>query len=201
MPRKSRVILNARYCSLVPLSRNGQKVVAVCDCGRVGEFYVYNLVSGATKSCGCRRSLCAKHGAVISRHSPTFTSWTCMMDRCYYPGDKSFFRYGGRGIAVCDRWHTYLNFAADMGDRPKGTTLDRMSSNGNYEPSNCRWSDQRTQQNNRRNNHFIERGGVRKSVREWSRIVGLNPQTIHERIKRGWPESELFTPTRRTLTP
>lgn len=76
-----------------------------------------------------------------------------MRQRCENPNTPKFAHYGGRGIKVCDRWQSFENFAADMGERPKGTTLDRIDVNGNYESSNCRWATHLEQRHNRRDSH------------------------------------------------
>lgn len=80
----------------------------------------------------------------------TKLSWRAMHLRCYSPASNKYENYGGRGIAVCERWMTFAQFMEDMGERPDGTTLDRIDNDGNYEPSNCRWSTQSEQNHNKR---------------------------------------------------
>ncbi len=115
-----------------------------CDCGAIIEIEATRILLGKTRSCGCL----LRRTRTVS--IPTYGSWRAMRRRCNDPKNIGYRNYGGRGITVCERWQKFENFLADMGKRPEGTSLDRIDSNGNYEPGNCRWADAKTQAQNRR---------------------------------------------------
>lgn len=133
-------------------------LVCRCDCGTERTFRTSHLRSGLTRSCGCLKRETSevngrrnkRHGAASAR-TPTYSSWKAMRTRCLDENADAFARYGGQGIRICDRWSLFENFLADMGERPGGTSLDRINGNGHYEPSNCRWATNRTQTRNRKN--------------------------------------------------
>jgi hypothetical protein len=83
--------------------------------------------------------------------------------------------YGGRGITVCERWSSYENFLADMGECPDGLSLDRINVNGNYEPSNCRWATKDQQARNKRRNRFYTYNGKTMCLADWIREITGNP--------------------------
>lgn len=169
-------------------SKGARRWNCTCDCGAEVVVAGHHLRSGATRSCGClQRELMSKrstsHGKSRSR---TYTIWVRMRDRCANPKNLRFSQYGGRGIAVCDRWQSFGNFLADMGECPDGMSIDRIDANGNYEPGNCRWATEKTQQNNRRTNRMITFDGRTQSMSEWAREVGIKPGTLRARIESGW---------------
>jgi hypothetical protein len=118
-----------------------------------------------------------------------------MVDRCTKENTHNYKDYGGRGITVCDRWLDVNNFIEDMSTRPEGTSIDRIDNNGNYEPSNCKWSTDKEQSNNRRSSRYLEYNGESKTLVDWSRDTGIKQTTIGERLRRGWTiEQALETP-------
>ena len=112
-------------------------------------------VARGTRLSGCREGgifmpfVHGHAGSLRQRESPTYCSWRAMIDRCLGNG-RHVQWYKDRGITVCENWLSFVNFLADMGERPEGKTLDRINRNGNYEPGNCRWATSHEQQLNRR---------------------------------------------------
>ena len=150
-------ITGQRFSSLVVLRyAGGSKWGCRCDCGEEAIVDAANLKSGNTRSCGCRKGVIIrkrlfKHGhATKGAPSKTYSVWASMINRCRNPNDSHWEYYGGRGIKVCDRWHDFQNFLADMGESPPRLTLERVDNDGDYEPTNCVWDTMEVQSNNRR---------------------------------------------------
>ena len=122
----------------------------LCICGEIKNVSGGNLRANNTKSCGCfRKNRMTKHGL---QGSTEYWSWQHMKQRCLNPKNKRFKDYGGRGIKVCSRWlNSFENFLEDMGPKPGPKySIDRIENDGNYSPSNCKWSTVLEQNNNKR---------------------------------------------------
>lgn len=157
-----------------------------CDCGKTKVVNSHYLRGGNVQSCGCLKT--EGRGTHRMSYSSEHEAWTGMKQRCLCPTNKRFPLYGARGIKVCERWLQFENFLADMGQKPTPQhTLDRIDTNGNYEPSNCRWADSKTQQNNRRNNRFLEFNGQKLTCSQWAEKMGISSDLLRQRIDRdGW---------------
>jgi hypothetical protein len=134
-------------------NRTRHCAIVKCACGFEKLARVSSLTTGAMKSCGCTAheklyKFVYKHGM---HETKIFKLWSGMFSRCYNTKHLAYKYYGKRGILICKRWHKFVNFYADMGDRPNGKTLDRINNDKGYSPSNCKWSTYKEQANNRSN--------------------------------------------------
>ena len=136
----------------------------------------------------------------ISRHKQTYnrlySEHHSMIQRCYYTKNKSYPRYGGRGVVVCDEWRkdkqAFFDWALANGYKDN-LTIDRIDNSKGYSPDNCRWVTKRQQANNRRSNHLITANGETHTVSEWADITGIKVCTINSRIHDGWDEVKAVT--------
>ena len=158
-----------------------------CDCGRETFVSSAHLISGHTRSCGCIQREAVKsldNSTHKDSKSATYYTWNSMKSRCYNPKNDSYYRYGGRGIQVCDRWlNSYENFLEDMGHKPDECSLDRINNDGNYDPTNCRWATIYEQANNMSNNVRMEYSGEIKTISQWARTLNIPRDKIYRRHK------------------
>ena len=148
--------IGSKYNRLTVIGEAGRdkhgraKWLCLCDCGTETTAVGNCLRSGHKRSCGCYR---IKHG--LEKH-PLYGTWSNMKQRCYNPNTPRYAHYGGRGITVCNEWRdSFPQFLSDMGERPEGTSLDRIDVNGDYTPDNCRWATKIEQNLNRRANYQV----------------------------------------------
>lgn len=159
----------------------------LCDCGKNVEVIARNLISGESQSCGCRFSDLKKQNAKWqgTSYEPLYGVWRAMINRCNNPRNKSYCNYGKRGIKVCQEWNgDYLKFRAWAIENgyQKGLSIDRIDVNGNYEPSNCRWTSTDVQSINKRSTDYITYKGETRSLIEWARILGIKYKTLRGRL-------------------
>lgn len=165
-----------------------------CDCGTERIVDGSGLRRGASNSCGClNREAVTTHGLSnrSKNHHPVYGVWLSMKSRCNNPNAAFYSDYGGRGIKICDRWQSSFEaFMEDMGERPRGMTIERIDNNGNYEPGNCRWASRKEQVDNRRafKNHLpavlVSPDGIRHVikpgfVKKFCREKDLTPPPVY----------------------
>lgn len=169
--------------------------VECVDCRKVFERVTERLK--IIKKCPCNLG----RGGLRHGHakSATYRTWQNMIGRCIYPSSPSYSRYGGRGVTVCDEWRSFDRFLSDMGERPAGTTLDRIDGTKGYAPDNCRWATPIEQRRNMPQNTIIEFQGESMSLADWARRLGIDRHTLRSRVvRKGWPiERALTTPVKK----
>lgn len=190
-----------RFSKLLVLKRvenagNGHtQWLCKCDCGNKCVVTASNLRRGRQVSCGCYgKSVNAKNNVPTElKQSRIYTIWKDMLYRCNCEKSNRYSRYGLRGIKVCDEWvdnfNAFYEWAMSNG-YDDTLSIDRIDTNGNYEPSNCRWASRKTQARNRSTNRLLTYKGVTKCLAEWCEIYNLKQQTISQRIKYGWDDTE-----------
>lgn len=186
--------------ALEPIGQDKHKNViwrCKCDCGNIHEVVSRSLVNGSSKSCGClghgkfRNKTTEKHGYSKER---LYRVWGCMLNRCYDPNRSEYKNYGGRGIKVCNEWkNSYKAFREwaysngyDKSLSGRECSLDRVDSDGDYEPGNCRWISMSEQAWNKRDTVWLNYRGRSITFGEAEKIGGIAASTIRGRLKRGW---------------
>ena len=194
-------ITNQRFGRLTAVRRIGLKKrnslwLFNCDCGQSYEATAIKVRRGEIVSCGCyRRDESARR---LSRHglhgSVEYRIWRGLKQRCMNASNNGYFRYGGRGISVCNRWihgdgarSAFECFIDDMGKRPSSRhSIERKDNDGPYDKENCVWATATEQANNRRSNRFITHDGCTRTLKEWAVYCGVSPAAISDRLRKGW---------------
>lgn len=182
-------VTGTRYGRLVLIGRLARhKHLFQCDCGQKTTGQLSDVLYGRKLSCGClRKERATIHGHSGKAKSREYSSWMSMKGRCLNKSNTAYPWYGGRGIQVYKRWLTFENFLADMGAAPSQVhTIERLNSDGNYEPGNCRWATRKEQALNRRTNRLVEYNGKRQTVSEWVTLLKLDDELVRSRLKLGW---------------
>lgn len=170
-----------------------------CVCGVEKVMRNNNVLFGKTSSCGCYRK------KFVSEYKPGFKHglgrmllydvWYLMKRRCYEVGGKNYHQYGALGIKVCEEWKDNVSAFAEWAlanGYKKGLQIDRIDTNGNYEPSNCRFVTSKVNNNNRKNNRFLEFNGEVKTLQEWADEKGVERHFIYYRLKKGWSIDDIL---------
>jgi hypothetical protein len=193
-------LLRQRFGRLLVIGYSHAKVNrhwhCLCDCGRETIVNGAHLTSGHTQSCGCAYH--RKYGNLAKENRVEYNTWLSMHKRCQNPVGKN---KNYKGVSICERWNDFASFLDDMGKRPgKEYSIDRINSQSNYEPSNCRWATSTQQNRNRSNNHWITFNGKTQILEDWAREIGISPATIIARIGKGLPIEKVLRPISAALS-
>lgn len=169
--------------AVAPKKHKRQRVLVECECGNEKVVDAKHMVKGRIGSCGCRLT---RHGMT---GTPEWYAYQSMLSRCTRPKNAGYHNYGGRGITICERWlgaDGFINFLADMGSRPSPThSIDRKNNEGGYCPENCRWATKAEQSRNKRDVKMFTYQGLTMCVKDHATRLGLRPNTIRMRMRRG----------------
>lgn len=171
-----------------------------CSCGNETVVSVGDLRSGHTKSCGCLWKEAISKSITTHEKSKTklYQIWQNMLNRCRNKNTDRYYRYGGRGITVCDEWKTFEEFHkwSMSNGYSKGLSIERNDINGNYEPSNCRWIPLEKQQDNTKRSRFETFNGKTQTTAQWAREFNVDYKNLMNRLYLGWDIGKaLTTPT------
>lgn len=169
-----------------------------CECGQEIATPLFPLRSGRTKTCGCygKKRIGTFNKTHGLSHRREYTIWCGIKARCYNKSNRSYPRYGGRGVTVCQRWRESFDaFIADVGWPPTDRfyTLDRKDGTKGYEPGNVRWATYDQQANNTRSNKRLTAFGRTQTIAQWARETGLHYRLISARLAAGWPHERILT--------
>lgn len=162
----------------------------ICDCGVEKHIQSGSLISGKTRSCGCKMldGIKRHNDSIKITDRLTYSSFNAMTQRCQNKNNKAYKDYGLRGISICTQWqNNFIQFLNDMGERPtKDHFIERIDNEKGYFPDNCYWATRTEQNRNTRKNIYITYKGITKCISEWAVDLDIKSATIRRRIKKGW---------------
>jgi len=134
-----------------------------------------------------------RHGYSGRKRRPEYSVWSEMKQRCQNKNNSGYYKYGARGIKVCDRWQRFDNFIEDMGDRPSDYhSLERIDNNKGYSPDNCRWATVKEQANNRRNCRLLSAYGVTLNITQWAEVLEVPKSRLAARFYKGMSDHDIL---------
>jgi len=172
--------------TVVDLHSHGRSVKwnCLCACGVSKPVQANNLRSGHTQSCGCYQDETKGLHSVThgSTHTPAYTVWSTMRQRCQNPNHDKYIYYGGRGITVCPEWHSFDQFLRDMGQPPKGYQIDRENNDLGYNKANCKWVPRLKNMRNKSNNRMVNYNGRDVCMSQLAEEEGVSYSALRRRI-------------------
>jgi hypothetical protein len=180
-----------------PSIKGASTWICKCDCGATKRIRGRYLRNGDAVSCGCyAKTLRTVHGRRVDSggaRDRTYTTFTAMKGRVLNPNNPAYHNYGGRGIKICEQWLEggFLQFLADMGERPPNTSLDRIDINGDYCPENCKWSTRIEQAQNRQNSRLLSLAGKTQTFTAWAKELNLTRYMLEKKLQNGMTLQEI----------
>ena len=176
-----------------------------CDCGNIKIVTGSKLRSGNTSSCGClQKETLKKHAEKIAKHgmwnTRLYRIWRSMKSRCFNKNNSNYYKYGAKGITVCDEWKSsfeaFCCWSIENGYNDN-LTIDRIDAFKGYHPDNCRWATLKQQANNKTNNRILTYKGESHTVSEWADILNINVSTIRNRLYKRWDTEKILSKPKR----
>lgn len=171
--------------------------VCICDCGNETTPLTNCLLNGRSKSCGCLHKEITgnthrKHGQYNTR---LYRIWSNMRQRCSNPKNDNYHLYGAKGVSVCDEWKDFAVFSkwAMQNGYADNLSVDRIETDKDYCPENCRWATPQEQTDNRKCTRYVSFNGKTQTLKRWSEETGISYKVLLWRVSHGWTAKKALT--------
>jgi hypothetical protein len=207
MPAKLLIKSGDKFGRLVVLKEIKQKnksryFLCKCDCGKTTERCIKALIKNSISSCGCYQNEFNIKPRYKQRSdnypylkSRLYSIWTDIKKRCNNTNTRAYKWYGAKGVKVCETWENdFINFMnwSIKNNYSDELTIDRINSNGNYSPDNCRWVSMLVQNNNKSSNRLIEFENQQYTMSQLSRLLGVKYTTLVSKLNKGLTVKEII---------